>query len=79
MYQRIVDYKGRHLKFGDIVILANDEDLVNEDVQHEKGHIYQFIGGMEDNIGCFVDCNTKQRTDFFADRTLKIKITKKLN
>jgi hypothetical protein len=79
MYQKIVDYKGRFLKVGDVVILANADDLDNDDVQHEKGFTYIFIGGLDDNIGCFIDCITKQRTDFFADRTLKIKITKKLN
>lgn len=74
MEQPIVDKKGRQLSKGDLVILANVEDLVNDDLYHAKGDVLQFIGGNMHNIGCFIHCKTKQRTDFFADRTLKINI-----
>jgi hypothetical protein len=73
----IKDLKCRDLKMGDLVVLANADDLDNDDVMHEVGDIFQFIGGDVDNIGCFIHCKHNKRTDFFADRTLKI--NKKLN
>jgi len=76
MEQPIVDKKGKELSRGDLVILANAEDLLNDDVYHLKGDVMQFIGGNDDNIGCFIHCKTKLRTDLFADRTLKINIKK---
>lgn len=72
MEKPIVDLKGRELKIGNLVVLVNVEDLVNDDIQHDIGDIFQFIGGEIDNIGCFIHCNTNKRTNFFADRTLKI-------
>jgi len=73
----IKDDKGRSLTIGDLVILTHAEDLDNEDLIHNAGDIFQFVGGMEDNIGCFIHCKTNKGTNFFADRTLKI--NKKLN
>jgi len=70
----IEDLKGRTLKVGDLVVLANADDLDNDEVMHEAGDIFQFIGGLDDNLGAFIKCETNQRSDFFADRTLKIKI-----
>lgn len=68
----IKDDKGRSLTIGDLVILTHAEDLDNEDLIHNAGDIFQFVGGMEDNIGCFIHCKTNKGTNFFADRTLKI-------
>jgi len=68
----IEDRKGRELLIGDLVMLMNVEDLDNDDVNHNKGDILQYIGGNDDNIGCFIHCATKQRTDFFADRTIRL-------
>jgi len=68
----IIDYKNRVLKIGDLVILANSEDLDNDEIQHNVGDVLQFIGGEIDNIGCFIHCKYNKRTDFFAERTLKI-------
>jgi len=68
----IKDRKGKELLIGDLVMLMNTDYLNNYDVNHNKGDILQYIGGKDDNIGCFMHCATKQRTDFFADRTLKI-------
>jgi len=73
MEQPIVDSKGRQLIIGDLVILAEANDLDNEQTQHDSGDILQFIGGDIDNIGCFIHCKYNTRTDIFADRTLKIK------
>ena len=73
MEQPIKDFKNRDLKIGDLVILQNAEDLDNDDLQHNKGDIFQFIGGNDDNIGCFIHCKYNERSDFFADRTLLIK------
>lgn len=79
METRILDSKSRVLEIGDLVLLSNEEDLYNKEVQHNRGDIFQYIGGREDNIGCFIKCETKQRSDFFADRTLKINtITNKI-
>lgn len=69
----IQDYKNRDLTIGDLVILLNVDDINNKDLQHKVGDVLQYIGGDDDNIGCFIHCNLNQRTDFFADRTLKIK------
>jgi hypothetical protein len=71
----IEDKRGAILTKGDIVILMNADDLNNNEIQHNKGDILQYIGGDYDNIGCFIHCATKKRTDFFADRTLKINKT----
>lgn len=68
----IQDYKGRDLHIGDLVVLVNNEHLDNDDMQHDVGDIFQFIGGEVDNIGCFIHCRYNQRSDFFADRTFKI-------
>lgn len=68
----IKDDKGRDLIIGDLVILIQSEDLDNEDLIHNEGDIFQFVGGMDDNIGCFIHCKTNKGTNFFADRTLKI-------
>ena len=73
----IEDLKGRALKVGDLVVLANADHLYIGGTEHAAGDIFQFIGGLEDNIGTFTKCETKQRIAFFADRTLKI--NKKLN
>jgi hypothetical protein len=73
----IQDLKGRNLNQGDLVVLADADDLDNDEVIHEVGDIFQFIGGLDDNLGAFIKCETKQRSDFFADRTLKI--NQKLN
>jgi hypothetical protein len=73
----IEDLKGRALKVGDLVVLANADDLYIGGTEHAEGEIFQFVGGLEDNIGTFTKCETKQRIAFFADRTLKI--NKKLN
>jgi len=72
----IEDSKGRSLSKGDLVMLMNADDLDNDDIQHNKGDILQYIGGNDDNIGSFIHCKTKQRTDFFADRTIRINKTK---
>lgn len=72
MEKKILDFKDRVLNIGDLVVLAYEEGLCNKDVQHYKGDIFQYIGGDVANIGCFIKCETKQRTDFFADRTLLI-------
>lgn len=68
----IEDKKGRSLLAGDLVMLVDADDLDNDEVIHNKGDILQYIGGNDDNIGCFIHCATRQRTDFFADRTLKL-------
>lgn len=73
----IQDLKGRNLKQGDLVVLADADGLNNDDLTHEVGDILQFIGGEVDNIGCFIHCKYNKRSDFFADRTLKI--NRKLN
>jgi hypothetical protein len=70
--QPIQDFKGRSLNIGDLVVLANADDLDNDEVMHELGDIFQFIGGLDDNLGAFIKCKTNQRSDFFAERTLKI-------
>jgi hypothetical protein len=72
MEQPIYDDKGRNLEIGDLVILVDASHLDNEDLIHNSGDIFQFVGGMDDNIGCFIHCNTNKGTNFFADRTLKI-------
>lgn len=72
MEQPILDAKCRDLKIGDLVVLMDAENLKNDDVQHNVGDILQFIGGQIDNIGCFIHCKYNKRSDFFADRTLKI-------
>jgi hypothetical protein len=72
MENLIEDKKGRELLAGDLVMLMNVEDLENDELQHNKGDILQYIGGNDDNIGCFIHCKTKQRTDFFADRTIRL-------
>ncbi len=77
MEQPIQDLKGRDLKLGDLVVLVEADGLDNDDTKHNIGDIFKFIGGDIDNIGCFIHCKYKKRTDFFADRTLKI--IKKLN
>jgi hypothetical protein len=68
----IQDLKGRRLTKGDLVVLVDAESLDNDDITHEVGDIFQFIGGEVDNIGCFMHCKYNKRSDFFADRTLKI-------
>jgi hypothetical protein len=77
MEQPIYDDKGRSLEINDLVILVESSDLDNDDLIHNAGDIFQFIGGMDDNVGCFIHCKTNKGTNFFADRTLKI--IKKLN
>tara|TARA_R110000868_G_scaffold374939_1_gene639398 strand:- start:312 stop:545 length:234 start_codon:yes stop_codon:yes gene_type:complete len=77
MEQPIYDDKNRNLEIGDLVILVEARDLDNDDLIHNAGDIFQFVGGMDDNIGCFIHCKTNKGTNFFADRTLKI--IKKLN
>lgn len=72
MEQPIIDSKGRELKIGNLVVLVDAQDLDNDDTQHNVGDIFQFIGGDIDNIGCFIHCKYNKRSDFFADRTLKI-------
>jgi hypothetical protein len=72
MEQPIIDFKGRELKIGNLVVLVDAEYLDNDDTQHDVGDIFQFIGGDIDNIGCFIHCKYNKRSDFFADRTLKI-------
>ena len=71
----IEDRRGAKLTKGDLVMLMNADLLDNDDVPHSKGDILQYIGGEWDNIGCFIHCATKKRTDFFADRTLKLNKT----
>lgn len=73
MEQPIKDFKNRDLKIGDLVVLVNAYNLRNVEVQHKIGDIFQFIGGGDDNIGCFIHCKCNKKTDFFADRTLLIK------
>ena len=73
----IQDAKNRNLLKGDLVILSNPYGLDNEEITHNKGDIFQFIGGMEDNIGSFIHCKYNVRSDFFADRTLKINMIEK--
>jgi hypothetical protein len=68
----VEDRKGRELLVGDLVILMDANGLDTDDLQHDKGDILQYIGGNDDNIGCFIHCATKQRTDFFADRTIRL-------
>ena len=77
MEKPIQDLKGRDLKFGDLVVLVDDCGLDNDEIQHNKGDIFQFLGGYDDNIGQFVHCKYGEESGFFADRTLKI--IKKLN
>lgn len=89
---QIQDAKNRSLNQGDLVMLVDINGdfeatidwlrkqgycLDNEDLAYNSGDILQFIGGMEYNIGCFIHCKTRKRTDFFADRTLKINQTTK--
>ena len=69
---QIQDAKYRNLIIGDLVILVEARDLDNDDLIHNAGDIFQFVGGMDDNIGCFIHCKTNKGTNFFADRTLKI-------
>ena len=70
--QPIKDAKSRDLLQGDLVVLNDAYGLDNDELMHNVGDIFQFIGGMEDNIGCFIHCKYNVRSDFFADRTLKI-------
>jgi hypothetical protein len=72
MEQPITDLKGRELRIGNLVVLAYAEGLYNVDIQHNIGDIFQYIGGDIDNIGCFIHCKYNKKTNFFADRTLKI-------
>ena len=72
MQQSIQDFKNRDLHIGDLVILQDANDLDNDDLQHNVGDIFQFIGGLDDNIGAFIHCKYNKRTDFFAHRTSKI-------
>ena len=72
MEQLIYDDKNRNLEIGDLVVLVEAKDLDNDDLIHNAGDIFQFVGGMDDNIGCFIHCKTNKGTNFFADRTLKI-------
>jgi hypothetical protein len=72
MEKSIVDSKSRILTIGDLVILADANELLNDDIQHNVGDVLKFIGGDIDNIGCFIHCKSNKRTDIFADRTLKI-------
>lgn len=72
MEQPIYDDKNRNLEIGDLVLLVEARDLDNDDLIHNAGDIFQFVGGMDDNIGCFIHCKTNKGTNFFADRTLKI-------
>jgi hypothetical protein len=72
MEQSIYDDKNRNLEIGDLVLLVEARDLDNDDLIHNAGDIFQFVGGMDDNIGCFIHCKTNKGTNFFADRTLKI-------
>ena len=72
MENLIEDRKGRSLLAGDLVMLMDADDLENDEIIHSRGDILQYIGGNDDNIGCFIHCTTRQRTDFFADRTLKL-------
>jgi hypothetical protein len=69
---QIQDAKYRNLIIGDLVILVEARDLDNDDLIHNAGDIFQFVGGMDDNIGCFIHCKTNKGTNFFADRTFKI-------
>ena len=72
MENLIEDKKGRELLIGDLVMLMDANGLDTDDLQHDRGDILQYIGGNDDNIGCFIHCKTKQRTDFFADRTIRL-------
>jgi predicted TPR repeat methyltransferase len=69
---QIQDAKYRNLIKGDLVVLVEARDLDNDDLIHNAGDIFQFVGGMDDNIGCFIHCKTNKGTNFFADRTFKI-------
>ena len=68
----IQDAKGRNLLKGDLVVLNEASGLDNDELMHNVGDIFQFVGGLDDNIGCFIHCNYNVRSDFFADRTFKI-------
>ena len=68
----IQDAKGRNLLKNDLVVLSDVYGLDNDDLMHNVGDILQFVGGLDDNIGCFIHCKYNVRTDFFADRTFKI-------
>lgn len=70
--ESIQDAKGRSLVKGDLVVLNDAFGLDNNDLMHNVGDILQFVGGLDDNIGCFIHCKYNVRTDFFADRTFKI-------
>jgi hypothetical protein len=73
----IADAKGRSLVKGDLVVLSDAFGLDNDELMHDIGDIFQFVGGLDDNIGCFIHCKYNVRSDFFADRTLLI--NKQLN
>lgn len=75
MENQALDLKNRELKNGDLVILADAEGLLNDDVMHIKGDVLQFICCSSDDyaVGCFIHCKSKKRTDIFSDRTLLIK------
>ena len=68
----IEDKNGTILDIGDFVELVDAEGLDNDDVQHDKGDKFQYMGGMDDNIGCFVHWKSGANSNFFADRTIKI-------
>jgi hypothetical protein len=68
----IQDAKYRNLIIGDLVVLNDAEGLDNDELMHQVGDIFQFVGGLDDNIGCFIHCKYNVRSDFFADRTFKI-------
>lgn len=74
MQELTVDLKNRELNIGDLVVLADADGLLNDDVMHNKGDILQYIGGsmVDYSIGFFIDCKSMKRTDIFAFRTLKI-------
>ena len=68
----IQDKNGTILTIGDFVKLIDADLLNNDDVQHDAGDKFEYIGGMDDNIGCFIHCKYIKRTNFFADRTIKL-------
>lgn len=70
--QPIFDRKNNTLILGDLVLLRDAKNILDDESIFMIGDIMQYIGGDDDNIGHFIHCRTKMQVGIFADRTIKI-------
>jgi hypothetical protein len=70
--QPIFDRKNNTLILGDLVLLRDAKNILDDESIFMIGDIMQYIGGDDDNIGHFIHCRTKTQVGIFADRTIKI-------